>query len=877
MTIEPPSATIVAILNIAAGTRLGSYEITAPLGAGGMGEVYRARDARLGRDVAIKVLPASLASAADALARFEREARAVAALSHPNILAIYDIGSDQGHTYAVMELLDGETLRSRLEAASLSPRKAIDIAVQIAHGLAAAHDKGVVHRDLKPENVFITRDGRVKVLDFGLARLVDVPREGSAGEARTRLETSAGVVLGTVGYMSPEQVRGQQADHRSDIFSSGVVLYEMLTGRRPFARDSAVETMNAILKEPAPALSDAAIAPALRRIVEHCLEKSPDERFQSARDLAFDLDALRTASDAAVTERADGGQRRRLSLLAAASLAAAALAVGVIAGRALSPTPAGSPVPPTFTQLTYEKGSIWNGRFAPDGQNVVYSAAWNGGAIRTFLSRTDRPGSTDLNLPDASLLAVSASGELALSLDHVFEGWMGEGTLARVQLFGSGPRAIAEQVREADWTANGTELAIVRRVNGRERLEFPLGTTLYETSGYVSHIRVSRDGQRVAFADHPLYADDNGNIAVVDRAGVMKTLASGLQGLRGVAWSPDGSEIWFTAMNAPNAGVSMYATTLDGHRRVVLSLPTDWRILDVAPDGRLLTTGESTARHIELRREGSPQVQELGGTFDLAVGTVISSDGRRVLITDQGAYAGVNYATYLRHVDQPGAVRLGEGQALGFSSDGRFVLSVIYGPPSRLLLLPTGAGQAVELPNPDGLTIPVASLLPDDKRVALLASKGTAPLKGYIQNIADGSLRAFAGEGVNTTAFSTLPITPDSSAAWLIDRDGQSALFPLDGGAPRPFRGVTATDKLVAWSADGRQVYVSAPSNAIRRIYRVDLATGARTPWKEVVPTQPAGVRLSEVSMTPDGRTTLHSYSQLLANLYIVSGVVTAR
>ena len=283
-------------MSLISGTKLGPYEIVAPVGAGGMGEVYRARDSRLERDVAVKVLPASFSSDADRLRRFEQEARAVAALNHPNILAIYDIGTHDGAPYLVSELLEGETLRDRLGGGALPPRKVVDYAVQIANGLAAAHEKGIVHRDLKPENLFITKDGRVKILDFGLAKLAR-PEEGPGGESTaptTPTMTDPGVVLGTVGYMSPEQVRGKPADQRSDIFALGAILYEMLSGQRAFHRESSVETMSAILKEEPPELSaiNRNISPALERVVSHCLEKSPEQRFQSARDLAFNLGAV---------------------------------------------------------------------------------------------------------------------------------------------------------------------------------------------------------------------------------------------------------------------------------------------------------------------------------------------------------------------------------------------------------------------------------------------------------------------------------------------------------------------------------------------------------------------------------------------------------
>src|SRR5512135_1714397 len=292
------------------GIRLGPYEILSPLGAGGMGEVYRARDTRLNRDVAIKVLPERVAADADALARFEREAKAVAALSHPNILALHDFGRDGGVAYAVTELLEGETLRQALSSGPLSPRRAAEYGVEIALGLAAAHEKGIVHRDLKPDNVFVTKDERIKILDFGLAK-PSASSGGAPDETQSPTVsgyTEPGMVMGTVGYMSPEQVRGLPFDHRSDLFAFGAVLYEMLAGRRAFQRETAAETMTAILKEEPVHLADAdgRVPPALAAVIAHCLEKKPERRFQSARDLAFALETAvsSTGRSAAVTAAA---------------------------------------------------------------------------------------------------------------------------------------------------------------------------------------------------------------------------------------------------------------------------------------------------------------------------------------------------------------------------------------------------------------------------------------------------------------------------------------------------------------------------------------------------------------------------------------------
>src|SRR5215470_9103990 len=299
-------------MTLASGTKLGPYEIAAPLGAGGMGEVYRARDSRLGRDVALKILPESFARESDRLHRFEQEARAVATLSHPNILAVFDIGQQNGSPYLVSELLEGETLRTVLDRGALSQRKAIEYGVQIVQGLAAAHEKGIVHRDLKPENIFVTKDARIKILDFGLAKQAQkVTASASDGLTLTSSHTAAGMVMGTASYMAPEQVRGELADPRTDIFAFGAVLYEMLSGKRAFRRETTAETMTAVLKEDPPELADPGhhISPALDRIVRRCIEKSPDQRFQSAKDLSFALGALSGTDSSAAVRSAAASQR----------------------------------------------------------------------------------------------------------------------------------------------------------------------------------------------------------------------------------------------------------------------------------------------------------------------------------------------------------------------------------------------------------------------------------------------------------------------------------------------------------------------------------------------------------------------------------------
>jgi len=583
-----------------AGSRLGPYEILAPIGAGGMGEVYRARDARLGREVAIKVLPASFSADPDRLRRFEQEARAAGILNHPNITAVYDIGSDEaGEPYVVSELLEGETLRTALAGGKLSARRAVDYALQVAHGLAAAHEKGIVHRDLKPENLFVTRDGRVKILDFGLAlwRPLDAAGRGQtaaggdplAGNALTALPTvdapltEPGMLLGTLGYMSPEQVRGRPADARSDIFSFGAILYEMLSGNRAFRGDSAADTMSAILKEDPPDLSltNQNVSPGLERVIRHCLEKNPEQRFHSAHDLAFDLEALSGTSGTGAPAPVSGPLRTGTRV---AMAAAAALLLGLAAGHFL--WTASAPATPGFRRLTFRRGNIGTARFAPDGQSIVYSAAWETSPIAIYSSRLDRPESLPLGFPKADLIGVSATSELGLSLhDAMSPRDVGAtGTLARATIGGGAPREVLEYVNRADWTADGRDFVIVRAVGGRERIESPIGKVLYTSpdSGIVD-IRVSPAGDRIAFVE----ASSRGAfVCVVDREGHRSVLTKRIAA-RHACWSPDGREIWYDVRGDSGEG-RIESVDLAGRARSRVRVPAGLIIHDIARDGRLL-------------------------------------------------------------------------------------------------------------------------------------------------------------------------------------------------------------------------------------------------------------------------------------------------
>jgi eukaryotic-like serine/threonine-protein kinase len=485
------------------GTKLGPYQIQSLLGAGGMGEVYRAHDSRLDRTVAIKVLPALYSEDRDRLQRFSQEARAAAALNHPNILSIFDIGDKDGAPYVVSELLEGETLRDCLKRGPLPIRKAADYALQSARGLAAAHEKGIVHRDLKPENLFITHDGRLKILDFGLAKLTRPETARESGDAPTiQAATEPGVVMGTVGYMSPEQVRGKPADARSDIFSLGAILYEMVSGKRAFHGETSADTMTAILKEETPELSETNrnVPPALERIVRHCLEKNPAQRFHSASDLAFDLESLTEVSavksgSQQVPAAAEKTSTKKFAWAGAAALITIALlAIGWWWGHRGASGP-----PPEYKQITFRTGSIGNARFTPDG-SIVYDASWEGGDRELYMARTDDVGSRELGIKNAELLAISKNGELAIRLNTKYLGGYARfGTLARVSLSGGTPREVLDNVQDADWSPNSETMAVVRFMpeTSHWRLEYPAGHVLFETINWISHPKISPDGKSV--------------------------------------------------------------------------------------------------------------------------------------------------------------------------------------------------------------------------------------------------------------------------------------------------------------------------------------------------------------------------------------------
>ena len=857
-------------MTLAAGSRLGPYEILSPLGAGGMGEVYRARDDRLKREVAIKVLPASYSQDADRLRRFEQEAQAAGALNHPNITAVYDLGSHEGAPYIVTELLEGETLRTRLSGGAIPVRKAVDYAVQLAKGLAAAHEKGIVHRDLKPENIFLTNDGRVKILDFGLAKLTqpDVP-----GALQTSLPTAAastepGVVMGTLGYMSPEQVKGHPADQRSDLFSFGAILYEMLSGVRVFRRDSAAETMSAILREEPPDLSatNKNVQPGLERIVRRCLEKNPEERFYSARDIAFDLEAL-SATSGATAAAADAGVAKRRRLFPALVLAAilAALAVGYVVGKGR-----GTGAPPRFRQLTFRRGTVWSARFGSDGKTILYSACWEGEPTAIFVCSPESPESRPLGIPGADVLAVSATGDLAVSLEsQVSSEFERTGTLARASATGGGaPRQILEAVDFADWAPNGQDLALVRGIEGRDRLEYPIGKTIYETRGWVGSPRISRGGDRIAFIDHPGKGDDGGFVAVVDRVGKKTTLTRAFSSAQGLAWSPDGSEIWFTAAEAGNRALS--AVSLSGKLRSLASVTGSLTIQDVSRDGRVILIDETRRLGLSAQVPGQTKERDLSW-LDWSRPAGLSRDGKRILFFESGEGGGAGYSIYVRETDGSPAARLGEGTALALSPDGKWAVAIVDKLTNpHLTIYPTGAGQPRPLPLPGLRYVGPTRFLPDSRRVLIGAHEEGHGDRVYLGDTEGGKLRPITPENVRGPG----PISIDGKHFLARGQDQKAYRFPVEGGEPTLVQGFESTDLPLAWTADDRALFVHRGGGPAARIDRLDLATGRREPWRELFPSDAAGVvRVSSVFISPDGSFYAYAYSRVLSNLFLVEGL----
>jgi serine/threonine protein kinase/WD40 repeat protein len=849
------------------GQLVGHYRVLEKIGAGGMGEVFRARDERLGRDVALKLIRPASSDNPDHLRRFEQEARAAAALNHPNILAIYDVGFEGTTPYIVSELLEGKNLRQRLCEGPIPMRESADYALQIGQGLIAAHDKTIVHRDLKPENLFLTRDGRVKILDFGVAKLQPPAEENRSIENLTTV-TKQGTVIGTFAYMSPEQLRGKAVDHRSDIFSFGAILYEMMAGSRAFRGETDVDTMTAVLREePATIkLEEAAIPVGYQDIIRHCLEKDPENRFQSAKDLVF---ALQTLSGTAAVKTLPSPEPPVRKWSALPWTIVAVLAVTTVLLGVVQFLHAPVVVSPTYKRVTFEAGTVYAARFASNGKSIVYGAAWNGKPVQLFTTVGESLLTQPLTVSDANLLAVSPSNELAVVLHGTHNGQLEtiDGMLARSPLAGGSPKELLADVRWADWDTHGG-LAIVHYLDGHCRLEYPVGKVLYQSSGgRISDIRFSPQGDQIAFMDHPAVWDNKGVVSVVDLAGNVHALTGEWESEGGVAWRPDGKEIWFTAIKKGN-NLNLMAVTLSGKIRTVLDLHMGIALQDIAPDGRVLAALTSKRLAMSFGTRGGKQDVDLSWR-DWNVAKDISPDGKSVLFEDSSEQE-PGYAVALRKVDSSLPVRLGDGSAGGLSPDGKWAIA-FSGQPTQLTLLPTGPGQPrpVATSGLESIQSGWGRFLADGQRITVNGNEQGHATRCYVLDLAGGKPKAVTPEGSVCG-----PSSPDGR--FVIGQGANSAvgIYPIEEGAPRPIAGLPAGFTPAQWSSDGSVLYGYQAGELPSKIYKVKISTGKETIVRELRPGAPAGVvTVKPVVVSRDGTRFAYSYNQTLSVLYLISGL----
>jgi Tol biopolymer transport system component len=840
-------------MTLTTGTKAGPYEILAPLGAGGMGEVYRARDTRLGRDVAVKVLPESFARDNDRLRRFEQEARAVATLNHPNILAVFDIGEHLGSPFLVSELLEGESLRAVLDRGPLPQRKTIEYGVQIAQGLAAAHDKGIVHRDLKPENVFVSRDGRIKILDFGLAKLSQTAGAAETepdGITRTSSHTAAGEVLGTASYMAPEQVRGQAADPRTDIFAFGVVLYEMLSGRRAFRRDTSAETMTAILREDPPDLSDAAppVSPALDRIIRRCLEKNPEQRFQSARDLSFALSAL-SGTDASGAARAQEAPRK--SSLRVWSAAAAVLA----AGCAVTWFVARHARPPVRMQFAIPvPGEVSHMALSSDGSMLAYvSPEENSGIPMLYVQR--------IGSPNAILLAGTEGASYPFwSPDAANLGFFANDMLKKVAVSGGPPQVLASALagRGGSWGTRGVILyspnvgIAIWRVNADGTGAAPLTDTIFTKNDQTHRWPVFLpDGNHFLFwggnfANSP---DDHSSgiyVSSLDKEKKERRLVipnrSSFQYDSGHLYFADSQRQLVSVPFDPSKAVVSGSSTIVVSA-VGLQPSTYWASLAVSQNGTLvynISTGAVLSVLTWMDRSG----KELGRVADSAViaNPTISPDGRRVAvdISDQKAN---NVDVWILSLAQAGNSRFTfdpTEEVVGIWSRDGSTLAYRGIPASGLALFIKRASglererPIVELGGSDDL-LP-NSWSADDKQIlcSLLSSAGS---RLELVSVSGGSRIPFVTSRSNQ---SNGMISPDGKwAAYASDESGNSEIyvttFPGAAGRWQVSRGGGTEPR---WRADSKEIFYIGPKGMLTAVPVASTAdsfsTGNPTPLFQV-------------------------------------------